>query len=192
MKRKLTERQLQRFYRMLSARMTDFDCGKHCAQQNDGVPYCCDQERVVPLLFKDEYKWHRKQGSFWRKMPIQTKSDERLVRNSCSYNIFAMCPGFQNCRRTLRALICRMFPFEPFLDDKGCVLGLVYQSGENEGCSLVGKPQRIYNPKYIDNCIRVWQELVDIFPEEKDMYIRESRKLRYQVAQMGESVNFFK
>jgi hypothetical protein len=85
-----------------------------------------------------------------------------------------------------------MFPFEPFLDDKGCVLGLVYQSGENKGCSLMGKPQRIYNPKYIGNCNRVWQELVDIFPEEKDMYIRESKKLRRKAAQRGEPVRFFK
>jgi hypothetical protein len=37
-----------------------------------------------------------------------------------------------------------------------------------------------YTTQNTDNCIRVWQELVDIFPEEKDMYIRESRKLRYQ------------
>ena len=85
-----------------------------------------------------------------------------------------------------------MFPFEPFLDDTGCVIGLVYQIGENEGCSLVGKPQGIYNPTYIANSIRVWQELVDIFPEEKDMYIRESRKLKYKSAQIGASVRFFK
>ena len=192
MKRTLTEKHLRRFYRLLSVRMTDFDCGQHCLQQNDDVPYCCDQERVVPLLFKDEYNWHRKQGSFWRKMPIRTKSDEKLVRDCCSYNIFSMCPGVQHCRRTQRALVCRMFPFEPFLDDTGCVIGLVYQIGENEGCSLVGKPQGIYNPTYIANSIRVWQELVDIFPEEKDMYIRESRKLKYKSAQIGASVRFFK
>lgn len=177
---------------MLSVRMTDFDCGQHCARHNKGIPFCCDQDRLIPVLFKDEYAWHRKKGSFWRKMLIRTKSDEKLVRDSCSYNIFAVCPGVQNCRRALRALVCRMFPFEPFLDDTGCVMGLVYQRGDNEGCSLVGKPQRIYNPTYIANAIRVWQELVDVFPEEKDMYIRESRKRRNKAAQTGQSVRFFK
>ncbi len=190
MKRTLTERQLQRFYRMLSVRMTDSDCGRYCAPQNNDVPYCCDQEKLVPVLFKDEYKWHRKQGDFWKKMSIQTKSDKRLVQDSCSYNVFATCPGVKNCRRTLRSLACRLFPFEPFIDKTGCVMGLVYQNGENECCSLFGKPQRIYNQTYIRNAIRVWQELVDIFPEEKDMYMLESRKR--QAARMGKSTRFFK
>jgi hypothetical protein len=192
MKKKLTERQLEHFYRLLSVRMTDFDCGRYCAQQNHDVPYCCDKEKLVPLLFKDEYKWHRKQGAFWRKMPILTKSDKRLVQDSYSYYVFAMCPGVQNCRRTLRALVCRLFPFEPLLDNKGRVIGLVYQNGENESCSLFGKPQRIYNQTYIRNCIRVWQELVDIFPDEKDIYMRESRKRKRQASRTREPVRFFK
>lgn len=172
--------------------MTDFDCGQECAQHNKDVPFCCDQGSVIPVLFKDEYRWHRKQGSFWRKMPIRTRSDERLIRDSCSYNVFAVCPGVRNCRRTKRALVCRLFPFEPFLDDDGGVMGLVYQHGDSKGCSLMGKPQRIYNPAYIANAMRVWQELVDVFPEEKNLYIRESKKRRHKAAQIGKSVRFFK
>ena len=192
MKRKLTERQLRRFYRMLSVRMTDFDCGIRCAPQNNGVPYCCDQERVVPLLFRDEYKWHRTQETFWQKMPIRTKEEKKLVQDLCSYTVFALCPGVQACRRTQRALVCRLFPFEPFIDTEGNVLGLVYIGGENGDCSLMGKPQRIYNPTYIRNCIRVWQGLVDTFPEEKDMYMHESKKRTRRAARMGKTVRFFK
>ena len=192
MKRKLTERQLRRFYRMLSVRMTDFDCGARCAPRNSGVPYCCDRERVVPLLFKDEYKWHRAKGTFWQKMPVRTKEEKKLVQDLCSYNVFAVCPGVQACRRTQRALVCRLFPFEPFIDDEGCVLGLVYIGGENGDCLLMGKPQRIYNPTYIRNCIRVWQELIDTFPEEKDMYMHESKKRKRRAARRGETVRFFK
>lgn len=192
MKKKLTEKQLRRFYRMLSVRMTDFDCGRYCAPQNNDVPHCCDREKVVPLLFKDEYNWHREQGTFWRKMPIQTKADKKLVQDICSYNVFAVCPGAQDCRRTLRALVCRLFPFEPFIDDKGCVLGLVYLGDKNGDCSLMGKPQRIYNPTYIRNCIHVWQEMIDTFPDEKDMYIYESGKRKRRAARTGKTVSFFK
>jgi len=192
MKRKLTEKQLRRFYRMLSVRMTDFNCGRHCAPHNNDVPHCCDQEKVIPLLFKDEYKWHREQGTFWRKMPVRTKADKKLVQDIYSYNVFALCPGVQDCRRTQRALVCRLFPFEPFINDKGCVLGLVYIGGENGVCSLMEKPQRIYNPTYIRNCILVWQELVDTFPEEKDMYMHESRKHKRRATRMGKTVRFFK
>jgi hypothetical protein len=192
MKKKLTEKQLRRFYRMLSVKMTDFDCGKHCAPKNNNVPHCCDREKVQPLLFKDEYDLHRKQGTFWRKMPIKTKADKKLVQDTCSYNVFAVCPGAQDCRRTLRAMVCRLFPFEPFIDDKGFVLGLVYIGDKNGDCALMGKPRRIYNPAYIRNCIRVWQELVDIFPEEKDMYVSESRKRKRRESRMGKTVRFFK
>ena len=132
MKRKLTEKQLERFYRLLSVRMTDFDCGSKCAPGNDGVPYCCDREQVTPVLFRDEYRWHREQGAFWKKMPIKTKKEKKLVEETCTYNVFSMCPGVESCRRTLRSLSCRMFPFEPFLDKKGAVIGLVYQDGDNE------------------------------------------------------------
>jgi hypothetical protein len=177
---------------MLSVKMTHFDCGKHCAPKNNNVPHCCDREKVQPLLFKDEYEWHRKQGTFWRKMPIKTKADKKLVQDTCSYNVFAVCPGAQECRRTLRALVCRLFPFEPFIDDKGFVLGLVYIGDKNGDCALMGKPRRIYNPAYIRNCIRVWQELVDTFPEEKDMYMCESRKRKRREARMGKTVRFFK
>jgi hypothetical protein len=192
MKIQLTEKQLRRFYRMLSVKMTHFDCGKHCAPKNNNVPHCCDREKVQPLLFKDEYEWHRKQGTFWRKMPIKTKADKKLVQDTCSYNVFAVCPGAQECRRTLRALVCRLFPFEPFIDNKGFVLGLVYIGDKNGDCALMGKPRRIYNPAYIRNCIRVWQELVDTFPEEKDMYMCESRKRKRREARMGKTVRFFK
>jgi len=191
MKRKLTEKKLKQLYRLLSVRMTDFDCGKHCAPQNNGVPYCCDQEKVTPVLFKDEYQWHRQRGGFWRKMPVKTKSDRKLVEESCSYNVFAVCPGVQNCRRTSRSLTCRLFPFEPFLDSTGCVKGLVYQDGDNRSCSLREKPQHMYNQLYIRNAIRVWQELVDTFPEDKDLYMRESRKRTRQAARADKPVCLF-
>jgi hypothetical protein len=56
----------------------------------------------------------------------------------------------------------------------------------------MGKPQRIYNPTYIRNCIHVWQEMIDTFPDEKDMYIYESRKRKRRATRMGETVRFFK
>ncbi len=192
MKRKLTEKQLKRFYRLLSVRMTDFDCGSKCAPENNGVPYCCDREQVTPVLFRDEYRWHRKRGAFWKKMPIKTKKDKKLVEETCTYNVFSLCPGGESCRRTLRSLSCRMFPFEPFLDEGGTVTGLVYQDGENERCPLVGKPRRLYNQAYISNAIRVWQELVDTFPEEKEMYLRESRRRKRLATRKGKPLTIFK
>jgi hypothetical protein len=53
------------------------------------------------------------------------------------------------------------------------------------------KPQHMYNQIYIRNAIRVWQELVDTFPEDKDLYIRESRKRTRQAARTDKPVSLF-
>jgi hypothetical protein len=50
---------------------------------------------------------------------------------------------------------------------------------------LIGRPARLYNPKYIANSIRFWSELFEIYPEEKEMYIRESRKRRRRTERKG-------
>jgi hypothetical protein len=42
------------------------------------------------------------------------------------------------------------------------------------------------------NAIRVWQELVDTFPADKDLYIRESRKRTRHAARIDKSVCIFK
>jgi len=192
MTRKLTAKKLKQLYRLLSVRMTDFDCGKLCAPQNCGVPYCCDGQKVTPVLFRDEYHWHRQQGTFWVKMPVRTPAERKLVEESCSYNVFAVCPGVQGCRRPARSLACRLFPFEPFLDGMGSVRGLVYQNGDNGSCALMEKPQHLYNQIYIKNAIRAWQELVDTFPEDRELYLRESRKRTRHAARLHTSVCMFR
>ena len=185
MRQRLSDRQLRRFYRLLSVRMTDFDCGRLCAPGNDGVPYCCDGSRCVPVLFREEYEWHRRRYSFWRRMPVRTKQDRELVGRARAYNVFGSCPGPGGCRRPCRALVCRLFPFEPFVRDDGRVLGLVYQEERKQDCPLIGKPKGVYNPAYIRNAVRVWQEILDSVSSERDLYIGESRKRERRAARTG-------
>jgi hypothetical protein len=111
-------------------------------------------------------------------MPVRTKDDQKMTKELCSYNIYSVCPGPEKCIRSKRSLICMTFPFEPYVDRSGRVLGLVYKNDENDGCPLVGKPGSIYNPVYITNSILFWQELLDMFPEEKELYMEESQKHR--------------
>ncbi|MBN1556792.1 MAG: hypothetical protein JW951_01450 [Lentisphaerae bacterium] len=176
MKTRLTEDQIRRFYRLLSVRMTDFDCGALCAPRNGGVPYCCDSRHVTPILFRREFAWQRRLGPFWKKMPIESPADRRMVEEICDYNIFAVCPGPARCRRSRRALVCRTYPFEPHVDNNGRVLGLVYQDERNTGCALSGKPRSRYNPVYLRNALIVWREILAAIPEERELYTAESRR----------------
>ncbi|UCF87104.1 MAG: hypothetical protein JSV71_06405 [Nitrospiraceae bacterium] len=188
MKKRLTEKHLRRFYRLLSVRMVDFDCGRLCAPENKGIPYCCDSELVAPILYREELAWHRKNGKYWGKMPVKNSTDRKMVKELCSYNVYAECPGPQGCVRSKRSLVCMAFPFEPHLDRDGKVLGLVFIEDGSDDCPLVRKPLRIYNPLYITNAIQFWQELIELVHDEKELYASESRKRERRAKRRGEGV----
>jgi len=191
MKRRLTDRRLRRWYRLLSVRMTRFDCGTLCAPANDGIPYCCDRDQVVPLLYRDELRWHRRRSRFWRRSKPRTRHAKKLAAEIVDDVVLADCPGVAGCRRGLRALVCRTFPFEPHLDDDGRLLGITYQYSVEAECPLVGRPRRTVNEAYIGNALTFWSEVLDVFPEEREMYTAESKKLRRRFQKSGRRVQVF-
>jgi hypothetical protein len=190
-KMKLTEKHLRRFYRLLSVPMIDFDCGRLCAPSNEGIPICCDNDSVVPILFREEFKLQKAKGRFWKKMPVKTKADREFVKDSYSYYVFALCPGHENCLRSRRSLNCMTYPFEPHIDRKGRVVGLVYKDEGDEECPLVRRSWKIYNPVYISNSVLFWQELTDLVPGEKELYLSESRKRERKAKRMRKRIRIF-
>jgi hypothetical protein len=199
MKTRITEKQLRRFYRLLSVRMIDFDCGKLCAPKNNGIPSCCENENVVPILFREEFNWHGKNGKFWgkngkfwKRITAKKKSIKKMIEESASYYVFSECLGPGGCRRSKRSLCCMTFPFEPHVNREGMVVGLVYTKHSTGDCPLVGKPRRIYNPLYISNSITFWQELFDLYPQEEELYIEESGKRERRAKRQGKRIRIFR
>ncbi|GBD97460.1 hypothetical protein BMS3Abin06_02359 [bacterium BMS3Abin06] len=192
MKQRITEKKLRRFQRLLSIRMIDFDCGKLCAPKNNGIPFCCDNESIVPVLFHEEFNRHGKNGKFWKKVPVRNDSIRKMIEESASYYVFSICPVPANCRRSRRSLNCMTFPFEPHVSRSGEVAGLVYTDNGKDGCALMKKSRRIYNPVYIANSIVFWQELFDLYPEEKELYIHESGKRERRLKRQGKKIRVFK
>jgi hypothetical protein len=184
-KKRINEALLKKFYRLLSVRMLDFDCGTLCAPENGGIPKCCENDNVVPVLFHEEYHWHRERGKFWKRASKRNPEVKKFIDESETYYVFANCPGPSGCRRSMRSFNCRIYPFEPYVNRQGDVEGLMYAEGDKDTCPLIGRPARLYNPKYIANSIRFWSELFEIYPEEKEMYIRESRKRRRRTERKG-------
>jgi hypothetical protein len=189
---RLADRDLRRFTRLMSARMTDFDCASLCAPNPGEIPPCCDNRETVPVLYRDEYRRYRRRTDFWKKHVPTDRAGRKLAEQMASYNVLAECPGPRACRRSLRALVCRMFPFEPHLDEEGRVVGLVYQEERSDRCPLVGKPRSLYNDRYIRNSIIFWSELLDRLPDEKEMYLEESRKLRRRCRRRGVKPRVFR
>ena len=191
MKTRITDKKLKRFYRLLSVQMIDFDCGKLCAPKNGGMPYCCENESVVPILFYEEYKWHQGNGKYWKKMPPKTKEIRKFIEESEPYYVFSKCPGPESCVRSKRSLNCMTFPFEPHLSKDGDILGLAYANTHKAECSLIGKPEKTYNPLYISNVIKFWQAIFELYPEEEQMYFDESRKRERRLKRQGKRLRVF-
>jgi hypothetical protein len=185
MKTRISEKQLRRFHRLLSVKMIDFDCGEICSPENKGIPKCCENEFVVPVLFRDEFKWHRKNGKFWKRMPPKTKEIRTFIEESETYYVFSQCAGPKNCLRSKRSFNCMIFPFEPYISRDGDIMGLMYAEGDKDTCPLIGKPAKTFNPAYIANSIKFWQELFELYPEEKEMYMEESRKRERKAKRKG-------
>jgi len=186
MKTRFSEKQLKRFYKQLSVPMIDFDCGKLCAPGNGGIPVCCENEGVVPILFNEEYKYHWKNGRFWKRMPPVTKEIKKFIEEAEDYYIFAKCPGHEGCERSKRSLCCRTFPLEPHVNKTGEVIGLAYAKARDIDCPLIGKPKSIFNAVYLRNVIQFWQEMFEYYPEEKEMYIEESRKRERRIRKINQ------
>lgn len=187
----LTDKKLGRFYRLLSAPMTDFDCGKLCAPDNGGVPACCEAETTYPVLYVDEFKWLRKKGKFWKRMRLKKKAARKLAGELHESSLLARCPGPAACKRASRAIVCRIFPFEPHLNEDGRVQGLTFNFDMEDRCPLIGRPESDFNPVYIRNSIIFWKELLALMPEEHDLYMEESDKLRRKFRRKGRKVPVF-
>jgi hypothetical protein len=180
MGRDLTTCQLGRFFRLLSVRMLDFDCGALCAPRNRGVPYCCDGSQVIPLLYKSEYRWLAARGDQWRRMPSTEEPARTILNGAAPCNLCALCTGPARCKRSLRALACRAYPLEPHVDHRGAVAGLVFLHDDAGRCPLVAMPRSTFRSAYVRNAIVFWQELIDALPEERELFVTESSQREHQ------------
>jgi len=192
MKSRLSERQLRRFYRLLSVKMIDFDCGKLCAPGNNGIPVCCENDYVVPILFHEEFRWHRTRSEFWKRMPPKNRTIRKFIDESASYYVFSQCPGPAGCRRSRRSLNCMTFPLEPYVNTDGEIEGLMYINGTSSSCPLIGKPKKLFNPLYISNSITFWKELFAAYPEERETYMDESRKRERKMKRAKKRLTIFR
>ncbi len=189
----LSAEDLLELFELMSQPMISFDCGQLCSDAGGGMPVCCDHKNFHPLLFADEFKWlqeHKQAG--WKKFRPRTAFDRKEVKELCDHLVYADCPGIDNCNRDHRALVCRMFPFEPHVDRKGKVLGLAFITEDAGKCPLVAKPLKTFNRKYVRASIKAWQRIIEAYPAEKELYIAESRKRERRAGRRGRKVRLLR
>ena len=67
-------------------------------------------------------------------------------------SLLCVCPGVTQCDRKRRAICCRVYPFEPFLDKKGNLLGLTFNFTPGHDCPLMKKKNLKLKLTYLMNC----------------------------------------
>ena len=101
--RNLAEEEIQFYYSLLDESITDYDCGDLCKDANGGVPYCCQSQHAVPLLYKNEYKYLRSVGDLWHEWRPMDAEDRKLKETEGEDQIFCECKGVEHCIRDQRS-----------------------------------------------------------------------------------------
>jgi hypothetical protein len=173
----LTDGDIAYIYRNFDSTPVRFDCGKLCASKNDGVPFCCDSGWLIPVMFREEFSYLRGRTNLWRRFQPKTKHEKDIVAETDECTVFGDCLGHERCDRRFRSVSCRMFPFEPYLDLEGNLLGLVYNYRLGKNCPLVDKP-KLVSKKFISDQIKMWKYIFNKLPSERDVYRDQSIQVR--------------
>ncbi len=130
-----------RLYAHFAEPMTDGDCGAKCAPYNEGgIPFCCDPRHAVPTLYRAEWDFLRPSG-LWRLWRDEDpRETQRLWAETPPYQVPAVCAGPATmcpAHRQQRSIVCRSFPFFPYLDRAGTFLGLTYYWQYEDRCWVI-------------------------------------------------------
>lgn len=112
-------------YNRFSASLSRHDCGQFCAPLNHGDgPVCCDIDHAIPVMEKEEFKVLQSRSDLWRRYFPKDKVGKEILKDLPKSCIGAVCKGARFCERDNRSIACRAFPFYPYMDKEGTILGL--------------------------------------------------------------------
>jgi hypothetical protein len=178
-------------YKSFPASVAKHNCISLC-KPTDGIPVCCKNNRHVPLLLKDELRWHEKiKSGMWRERPIRTKLDKKQAEETLDYLKYCLCPGVKLCKRSYRSLSCRFFPFEPYFSEEGDFVGITYMYRAGKDCPLVDNDSIKIRKAYVRQAIKAWELIFDAYPEDAQLYYDESRKLQRKFKKMRRTIKVF-
>ena len=164
-------------YELLDAPVTAFDCGQLCAPANGGVPVCCDHDKVIPVLYKGEFKMLMERTELWRPWKAETRAEKKMKSELSDYAL-CVCKGAAFCERDNRSLNCRTFPFAPYFDHDGVLSGLVFDYEAAEGkCPLLDLPG-VATRSYIEQSLDFWAAVCTADRSEAEFQWQECEKIR--------------
>ncbi len=186
----LTEKDIEYIYQHFNSTPAAHDCGQVCAPQNDGIPFCCDSEWLIPVMYEKEFAYLQGMTNLWKRFKPRTKQEQKLIEETDESAVFVECLGHTKCERQFRSVSCRLFPFEPYLDLQNNFLGLTYNYKLGKKCPLVDKPD-IVSKEFISEQIEMWRYIFEKEPTELDVYHDQSIQTRRYASRMKKPLYIF-
>jgi hypothetical protein len=178
---------IRNLYNRFDTPVVPFDCGEKCKPHNpSGKPFCCDICHAVPTGYLSEWVYLQGNTDLWHEWKAEQCTDtpeeaaEELTRLSAETPdsmVLMECLGPAHCQRDYRALTCRQFPFFPYIDSQGEVLGLSYYWDYEEVCWVMSNLQ-VVTAEYIRQFLAAFEFIFERMPEEFVNYQVHSEVMR--------------
>ncbi|MBT3239865.1 MAG: hypothetical protein HON98_04800 [Chloroflexi bacterium] len=186
-KNELTSEKYGEIYQKFNSPITALDCGKRCGPHNvGGKPFCCDICHSVPTAYDNEWKYLQPKTDLWRPWNAETCEEsvkeaqeefDSLREETPDNMILLECLGPDDCQREFRTLICRQFPFFPYVDSNGVFIGLSYYSEYEETCWVISNLQ-VVTDQYRQEFIQTYDKLFPLMSRELNAYQYHSEHMR--------------
>lgn len=182
-----TPKDYAQIYKRLQAPISRvYDCGAKCAPFNDGQPVCCTTGHAIPIVEKSEYELLKSRTDMWTPFKPRSAADRAEIADLKGSACRAVeCKGAAHCERDNRSMACRSFPFYPYFNPDGELVGLsTYWSFEGQ-CWVISNLLIVEKP-FIDEMIDSHELLFKKDEDWAKTYREQSATQRRVYSRKGE------
>lgn len=175
-----------------------YDCGRFCAPLNNGEPVCCSTDNAIPIVDKTEFQLLKSRTDLWHLYKPVDAASRQIVKELHKSCTAIECKGARFCERDNRTMACRAFPFYPYFNREGELLGLATYWGFEDRCWLISNMQ-VVERDFIQEFIAAYEYIFERDPDElkamksQSAYHRRTFSRRNEfIALIGRDGGFFK
>jgi len=164
-----------------------FDCGRFCSPLNNGEPVCCSTDNAIPIVDKTEFQLLKSRTDLWHLYkPVDATSRQIVdeLHKSCTA---IECKGARFCERDNRTMACRAFPFYPYFNREGELLGLATYWGFEDRCWLISNMQ-VVERDFVQEFIAAYEYIFARDPDELKAMKSQSAYHRRTFSRRGEPI----
>ncbi|MFZ6031440.1 MAG: hypothetical protein ACOYYS_27325 [Chloroflexota bacterium] len=168
-----------KLYAQFNAPIVAFDCGKKCSPYNEyGVPFCCDTHHAVPTAYFAEWDYLEASSNMWHIWEVEDRAEtERLRAEAPEGQLLIECQGHLRCQRSYRSIICRAFPFFPYMTRQRDFIGLSYYWEYEDRCWVINHLEKV-TPAYIAEFVAAFETIFAHYPADREIFHYHSGIMR--------------